>query len=170
MTAPVFIKSVPRASIFLGYVEGFPETEVVLECEFGFSRHGFENGRFFPVDGKVAGLFVSGDARVAPLAFFNGFAMLSAAGDNFPHCLTDIFFTTGTCKHVYTFLLMWVIFCLTVSAEDASQFATAPECDVEASLFGRTFKGVRDGRSTVGQADEGFFLYLRDLIAGEGLG
>ena len=92
------------------------------------------------------------------------------AGDNFPHCLSDIFFPTGTCKHVYTFLLVWVVFCLTVRAENTSQFATAPECDVEASLFSRTFKGVGDGRSTVGQADEGFFLYLGDLIAGEGLG
>ena len=170
MTTPVFVESVPRASIFLGYVEGFPETEVVLESEFGFSRHGFKNSWFFPVDGEVAGLFVSGDARVAPLGFFNGFAVLSAPSDNFPHCLTDVFFPTGTCEHVYTFLLVWVVFCLTVRTENTSQFATAPECDVEASLFGRTFKGVRDGRSTVGQADEGFFLYLGDLITGEGLG
>ena len=120
VTAPILVESMPGASIFLGYVERFPETEVVLESEFGFSRHGFENSWFFPVDGKVAGLFVSGDARVAPLAFFNGFAMLSAAGDNFPHCLSDIFFPTGTCKHVYPFLLVWVIFCLTVGAENAS--------------------------------------------------
>ncbi len=99
-----------------------------------------------------------------------GLAVLSAAGDYFPHSLSDIFFSTGTCKHVYTFLLVRVVFCLTVRAENTFQFATTPECDVEASLFGRTFKGVRDGRSTVGQADEGFFLYLGDLIAGEGLG
>ena len=109
-------------------------------------------------------MFVSGDARVAPLAFFNGFAMLSAAGDNFSHCLANIFFPTGARKHVYPFLLVWVIFCLTVGAENASKFATAPECDVEASLFGCAFEGVRDGRSTVRKADERFFLNLGNLI------
>ena len=98
-----------------------------------------------------------------PLGFFNSFAMLSAASDNFPHSLADIFFSTGTCKHVYPFLLVGVLFCLAVSAEDASQFAAAPECDVKASLFCCAFEGVRDG-GDVGKAD-----YLGDLFVSEGL-
>ena len=46
-----------------------------------FAGHCFEDGRFFPVNGKVAGLFVGGNARVTPLAFFDGFAVFSTAVD-----------------------------------------------------------------------------------------
>ena len=159
VASPVFIESVTGASVFLGDVEGFAKTEIVLKGQFRFARHGFEDGWFFPVDGEVAGLFVGRDARVAPLAFFHSFAVLSAACDNFSHSLADVFLSTGACEHVYAFLLVWVFFSLAVRAEDTSQFAAAPESDVEACLFCSAFERIRDG-GYVGKADEGFFFQL----------
>ena len=124
-----------------------------------FAGHCFEDGRFFPVNGKVAGLFVGGNSRVTPLAFFDGFAVFSTAGYYFPGSLTNIFFSAGAGKHVDALLLVWVFFAFAVCTEDVSQLSAALESDIESGFFGSTFEGIRD-RWDVWEADEGFLFHL----------
>ena len=168
MPSPIFAEAVAGACIFLGDVERFPKAEVVLEGEFVFAGHGFQDGRFFPVDREIAGLFVGGDARVAPLAFFHRFAMFLAAGNYFSRSLADIFFSAWASKHVDSFLLVWVFLSPAVGTEDAFQLATTFEGHVKASFLGRAFEGVRDGWN-VWEADEGFLFNLKNFFVGKRL-
>ena len=74
----VLVQASPRTAIVLTNLKGLPNLEIICEAFLVFVRHIFNYFRF-PIDRRVAVLFVLGYTRVRPIAFLGGVTVFFTA-------------------------------------------------------------------------------------------